>query len=131
VEIGIQIYAKGSVEAVEFYQRAFGAELGYNAKNPDGTFLHAELVRDGQSFLAVGETGDNFIAEVFPKYPAMNFGVVLDNEEAVRRAYAVLSENAAVCTPLRVLPWSDCCADLVDRFGVYWYLTVPQHRPAE
>jgi uncharacterized glyoxalase superfamily protein PhnB len=57
--------------------------------------------------------------------------MVLDNEEAVRKAYAVLSESAAVCTPLRVLPWSDCCADLVDRFGVYWYLTVPQHRPAE
>ncbi|HML22600.1 MAG TPA: VOC family protein [Aggregatilinea sp.] len=131
MEIGIQIYAKGSVEAVEFYQRAFGAELGYNVKHPDGTFLHAEIMVNGESFLAVGEAGDDFMTEVFPKYPAMSFGMVLDDEDAVRKAYEVLSEGAAVCTPLRVLPWSDCCADIVDRFGVYWYLTVPQHRPAE
>ena len=131
MEIGIQVYAKGSVEAVEFYQRAFEASLGYNVKHPDGTYLHAELIMNGRSFLAVGEAGDNFVRDVFPKYPAMSFGMVLDNEEAVRKAYDVLSENAAVCTPLRVQPWSDCCADLVDRFGVYWYLTVPQHRPAD
>ncbi|QPC83717.1 VOC family protein [Phototrophicus methaneseepsis] len=131
MEIGIQIYVKGSVEAVEFYQRAFRAELGYNVKHTDGTFLHAELIKDDQSFLAISEVGDNFITEVLPKYPAMSFGIIFDDKEAVQSAYAVLSEGAAICTPLRVLPWSDCCADLVDRFGVYWYLTVPQHSPAE
>lgn len=61
----------------------------------------------------------------------MNFGIVLDDEEAVREAYKILSEDAVMCTPLRILPWSDLSADVVDRFGVYWYLTVPQHRPTE
>jgi uncharacterized glyoxalase superfamily protein PhnB len=85
----------------------------------------------GKLFLAVSEIGENFYTDVIPKYPNMNFGIVLNNEEAVRAAYSVLSEDAPICTPLRALPWSDLSADVVDRFGVYWYLTIPQHRPAE
>ncbi len=131
MEIGVQAYVKGSIEAVELYKKAFGAELGYNVLNPDGGYFHAELMLRGKVFLAVSEIGENFCADVIPKYPNMNFGIALDDEEAVREAYNILSEDAAICTPLRVLPWSDLSADIVDRFGVYWYITVPQHRPAE
>jgi PhnB protein len=131
MEIGIQAYIKGSIDAVELYKKAFGAELGYNVLNPDGGYYHAELMISGKPFLAVSEIGENFCTDVIPKYPNMNFGIVLDDEKAVRKAYSVLCEDAAICTPLRVLPWSDLSADVVDRFGVYWYLTVPQHRPAE
>lgn len=131
MEIGIQAYVKGSMDAVELYKKAFGAELGYNVLNSDGSYYHAELMRSGKIFLAVSEIGENFNTDVIPKYPNMNFGIVLNNEEAVRKAYSVLSEGASICTPLRALPWSDLCADVVDRFGVYWYITVPQHRPAE
>ena len=127
----MQVYVKGSDKAVELYQRAFGAVMGYSVRNSDGTYLHAELMRNGEFFLAVSEAGDNFNTEVIPKYPVMNFSVEFENEEAVRKAYQVLSENSPICTSIRVLPWSDCCADIVDRFGVYWYITVPGHRPAE
>ncbi len=131
MEIGILAYVKGSIDAVELYKKAFGAELGYNVLNPDGGYFHAELIRSGKVFLAVSEVGENFCTDVIPKYPNMNFGIVLDDEEAVREAYKILSEDAVMCTPLRILPWSDLSADVVDRFGVYWYLTVPQHRPTE
>ncbi len=30
MKIGLQAYIKGSVEAVSFYQKAFGAVLGYS-----------------------------------------------------------------------------------------------------
>jgi PhnB protein len=129
MEIGVQAYVKGSADAVELYKRAFGVELGYHVRNSEGGFFHAELERNGRPFLAVSEVGKDFIMDVTAKYPNMSFGVVLDDEEAVRRAYGALSEGAPICTPLRTLPWSDLCADVVDRFGVYWYLTVPQHKP--
>lgn len=131
MEIGIQAYVKGSIDAVELYKKAFGAEVGYNVLNPDGGYYHAELIRSGKVFLAVSEIGENFCTDVIPKFPNMNFGIVLEDEEAVRKAYNILSEDAATCTPLRVLPWSDLSADVVDRFGVYWYISVPQHRPTE
>jgi PhnB protein len=130
MEIGIQAYVNGSIDAVELYKRAFGAELGYSVLNPDGSYFHAELMQSGKTFLAVSEIGENFCSDVMPKYPNMNLGAILDNEEAVRKAYSALSEDAPIGTPLHALPWSDLCADVVDRFGVYWYLTISQHKPA-
>lgn len=129
MEVGIQVYVKGSLEAVALYKKAFEAELEYNVLNPEGGYFHAELSVNGKLFLAVSEVGENFNTDVFPQYPNMNFGIVLDDEEALQNAYSVLSGGAAIKTPLRTLPWSDLCADIVDRFGIYWYLTVPQHRP--
>lgn len=127
----MQAYVKNSVKAVELYLKAFGAELGYHVFHPDGTYLHAELMRNGKLFLAVSEAGENFNTEVIPKYPVMNFPAEFETAAGVQNAYAVLSERSPIRTPLRALPWSDCCADIVDQFGVYWYLTVPQHRPEE
>lgn len=134
MDIGIQVYVKGSTEAVAEYQQAFGASLGYHVQNSDGTYMHAELAVDGKNFLAVSEAatdiGHRLLQEYSPEqYPPMNFGVVLADEAAVRQAYDVLSAEGLVLLPLGKLPWSDCCANVIDRFGVFWYLSVPQHRP--
>ena len=45
MDLGATLYVKNSVEAVEFYIEAFRMTLGYNAKNSDSSFLHAELFR--------------------------------------------------------------------------------------
>ena len=49
--LGATLYIKDTKEAVVFYQEAFGMTLGYNVKNPDGTYMHAELQKDGQTIL--------------------------------------------------------------------------------
>ena len=64
-------------------------ELGYNVLNPDDGYYHAELMLSGKVFLAVSEIGENFCDDVNPKYPNLNFGIVLDNEDYVRAAYSV------------------------------------------
>jgi len=43
-KIGCQVYVKGSTEAVDFYQRAFGWTLGMSVKNPEGNYAHASLM---------------------------------------------------------------------------------------
>jgi PhnB protein len=53
----MQVYVKGSREAVELYLKAFDATLGYNVKSPDGTFYHSELDICGHT-LAVAEAND-------------------------------------------------------------------------
>ena len=45
MNLGATLYVKNSVEAVDFYSEAFGMTLGYNVKNSDGSFLHAELLK--------------------------------------------------------------------------------------
>lgn len=129
MKIAFQVYLHGSNAAVELYQRAFGATLGNHVYHADGTFLHAELYVDGALLLAVSESNNEIAKEARARYsastyPAMNFCVTLNDEHAVKRAYDILADDATILHPLGSLPWSSCCANIVDRFGVFWYLTV-------
>jgi uncharacterized glyoxalase superfamily protein PhnB len=40
-----------------------------------------------------------------------------------------LAKEGRVLRPLGALPWTPRSADVVDRYGVCWYLYVSQHRP--
>lgn len=126
MKIGTGLYVKNSMGAVELYKEAFGLELGYHVKNPDGTYFHSELYKDGQEILSVVESSNNYIEENI-----VQLGMSFDSEAAVERAYALLSEGGTIKTPLGPLPWSPCAADVIDRFGVWWYITAPQHYPPE
>jgi PhnB protein len=125
----LQAYLHGSIDAVDFYQKAFDATLGYNVRNPDGTFMHAELYVDGVLLLALSESNNDIARENRMKYsattyPAMNFCVSMENEQAVKKAYDILKEDANILYPLGPLPWNTCCANLVDKFGIFWYISV-------
>jgi len=122
--IGHTIYVRNSAQAVAVYQEVFGLELGYHVLNADGSFYHSELYANGQEVLSVVETKwEN------QKNNIVCLGMTLPNELAVRRAFSMLKEGGEVLRPLGALPWSPCCAEVVDRFGVWWYITAPQHRP--
>jgi len=130
MKLGATLYIKNSVEAVEFYKKAFGLTLGYNEKNPDGTFLHAALLKDGEEIFAMSESvNDRFIemmlkSDLKQSRPTMSYSLNFNNEEEVKQAYALLIEGGTILFPLGKLPWSDCAAEVVDQFGVYWYISV-------
>ena len=126
MKIGIGLHVKDSVEAVELYKKAFGLELGYHVKNPDGTYFHSELYRDGEEFLSVVESPDGNTDE-----HTVQLGVTFSDEAKVRKAYALLVEDGIIKTPIGPLPWSPCAVDLIDKFGVWWYITAPQHHPPD
>ena len=131
MNLGATLYVKNSVEAVEFYMKAFGMTLGYKAKNSDGSFLHAELLKEEQSIFAVSENKDEEIvrAMLTSKQPTMTYGINLDNNAELDHAYKTLSEGGHILRELGSLPWSPCSADIVDKYGVCWYIYVSQHRP--
>ena len=124
--IGIGLRVKHSAEAVAMYQRAFGLELGYHVLNDDGSFFHSELLKDGAEMLSVVES-DN--AAVGWNPVQLGFGV--GDEAELRAALDVLKVGGHIDMDVCELPWSPCAAEVTDRFGVNWYLTVPQHRPPE
>ncbi len=131
--LGATLYVKDSVAAVAFYCDAFNMKIGYNAKHDDGTYLHAELEKNGISVFAVSEADDPEIREttLAARQPTKSLGVNLDSDEELTRAFERLSRGGHVIRPLGSLPWSPRSADLVDRFGVCWYLYVSQHKPEE
>jgi len=105
--------------------------LGYNAKNEDGSYLHAELLKNGNSIFAVSESSDDAFVKTMlsTKYPTMSYGINFDNDEELKHAYSMLIEGGRILRPLGPLPWSPCSADVIDKYGVYWYIYVSQHRP--
>ncbi len=130
MRLGATLYIHHTPEAVDLYREAFGLTLGYHELFPDGTYLHAALCRDGEEVFAVSESQNRPLVEMMLKSsvkearPTMSYGLVMDSEADVRRAFDVLKQGGTVMLPVGTLPWSACCAEVVDRYGVYWYVTV-------
>lgn len=129
--LGATLYVVNSNEAVEFYCDAFKMMIGYNAKNENGTYLHAELEKNGNSIFAVSESNDFTIKNIMvnSRTPTMSLGINFDNDEELKYAYNQLIINGHIIRPLGSLPWSPCAADVVDKYGVCWYIYVSQHKP--
>jgi len=124
--VGIGVYVKNSARAVELYQQVFGLELGYHVKNQDGSFYHSELYRNGECFLSVVEASRDKVDESL-----VQLGYEFDSPEEVKRAYDLLKKGGRIDLPIGELPWSPCAASVIDKFGVWWYLSTASHRPPE
>lgn len=128
MQIGMTLYIKNTVEAVEFYKNAFGLSLGYHEKFPDGTYMHAELQKDGKNVFAVSESpNDELVAAMHDLAkkkisPTTSCGIHFDTEDEINKAYSMLRMEGVVRRPLGPLPWSICSADILDKYGVYWYI---------
>lgn len=124
--LGVGLCLRHSREAAALYCDAFGLELGYHVLNRDGSFFHSELYRDGDEVLSVVE------ADAPPcRDNPVQLGFTFADRDALLRAFSLLQEGGSVRMDVCELPWSPCAAEVVDRFGVRWYLTVPQHRPPD
>ncbi len=123
-----QVYVKNSIEAAETYCKAFGAEITLEMKNADGTeYEHCELSVDGEGFLALAEAKNPCDVEFVHKmkWETMTFNVFeMGTVERVRRAFDVLSDGGAVIDEIHELPWSKCCATVIDKYGVCWWIAI-------
>jgi len=121
MQLGLQAYLAESNKAVELYQRAFNAKLGYNEKNQDETYFHAEIVLNDQTIISVSES-DEWAKPGMNMQFSINFGK--ENKEALIQAYEVLKEGGQVRYPLGPCDWNECMTDLTDKLGVRWYLAL-------
>ena len=129
--IGAHVYVKGSVEAVKLYKEALRLEdKGTPILDGDGNIWHHVLSRDGENIISLSE--DKYLPdELIRSYPddvrpIMLFGVVFENEDDLRRAFNLLSKDGNPCAGLKVEPHSVISCDVIDKFGVFWYLYVPK-----
>ena len=114
----MQVYVKGSVEALEFYHKAFDAEiLCKYISEKNGTVEHSELDVYGQIF-AISEQNDEEIITGNTMQFCLHFGE--GQEAAVQKAFDVLHENAKNYTPLVPCDWSSLFTDITDKYGVRW-----------
>ncbi len=116
----MQVYVKGSVEAVKLYQRAFNAEILGLYPDDNGGYMHSELNVYGQ-ILAVSELYEDLVIGNTMQF-CFHFGE--DGENHVRQAYDILKEGAIIKNSISSCDYSPCMFSLVDKYGVYWCIFV-------
>jgi PhnB protein len=114
-------------KAIEFYERAFGAEVVDRMFGPDGkTIWHARL-RIGNSNLFLADEGTaegDQSPQSLGGSPASIQMYVEDAEAAFKRA---LDAGAMVRMPLKEMFWGDLYGQIVDPFGFRWAIAQRLH----
>lgn len=121
--IMMQMYVKGSSEAVALYLKAFDATLGFNVKSSDDTFYHSELDICGHT-LAVAEANDSMDKRITGNTMQFCLHYGEGDEDKVKKAYEILKDGSEILFPLGPCDFSPLCADFIDKFGVRWCLFV-------
>lgn len=126
MKISPQVYVRGSIEAVEMYCKAFGAEISLQFKDEEKqAYAHCELSINGQLFMAVSEAPDNCDVSKKRVWQTMAFNVYdMGSEEAIRNAYDILREGGTVIDPLGPCDWNPYCSNLIDKYGVFWWIAI-------
>jgi PhnB protein len=111
----------GAAEAIDFYERVFGAKERSRMPSPDGKIAHAEL-----------EIGDSVVmlSDPFPqssvKAPAQLGGTTVSIFVYVEDVDAVFQQavdaGATVTMPIEDMFWGDRFGSLIDPYGHSWSL---------
>ncbi|RMH70253.1 MAG: VOC family protein [Gemmatimonadetes bacterium] len=114
----------GAKNAIEFYRRAFGAELLTQMEGPDGRVLHSALKIGNSQF---------YVVDAYPEWgstdpqtlggsPVTIHLYVPDVDAVFQRA---VDAGAKVLMELQDTFWGDRYGKLADPFGHEWSLATP------
>ncbi len=117
--VSVHLFVRGAAQAIEFYQKAFGAEVKSAMPGPGGKIMHAEI-----------KIGDSTImlADEFPEMGALSPAAiggspvvvhiyVNDADALWNRAVAA---GAKITMPIADMFWGDRYGKLEDPFGHRW-----------
>lgn len=125
MRISSQVYVKNSSEAVKAYCRAFDAKIAAEYRDEKGNYEHCELTVDGKLFMALSEAPEDCENETCYPWRTMAFNVYeMGTQEAVRKAFAILADGGTVVDEVGPCPWNDCCANVIDKYGVFWWIAI-------
>ena len=114
----MQVFVKGSFEALELYKQAFDGEVLCAYEDGKGGYAHSEINIYGQ-VLAVSECFEE-VAVGNTMMFCFEFGE--GGENLIKKAYEVLKNGAKVENPPQKCDYSLCQCVLTDKFGVTWCL---------
>lgn len=112
---------RNTLAAIDFYRRAFGAELLMKLEMPDGKIAHAEI-RIGNSVLMMSEESEqwgNLSPLTLGNSPVFLMIYVPDVDAAFARAIAA---GATQVRPVEDQFYGDRAGTLKDPFGYQWTL---------
>jgi uncharacterized glyoxalase superfamily protein PhnB len=106
-------------KALEFYGKAFGAEVGDVMRMPDGSIMHSEVHIGNSTVMITQENPAREMksAETLGGSPVSMHIYVEDCDKAFERAIAAGCEVAA---PVMDAFWGDHYGKVKDPFGIQW-----------
>jgi PhnB protein len=115
------LVVNGGEKALEFYKKAFGAQIGGVHKTPDGKVMHAEFkIGDSRLFLADEFPGSGCSAPQRAGECSVILNLYMDGIDKVFDQ--AVSAGATVTMPLANQFWGDRYGQLKDPFGHIWAL---------
>ena len=119
--ITARLSVRGAAKAIEFYQQAFGAQLTFMLKTPDGKVMHATMELGDSRF----QLGDELPGMKAPSPQKLGgspivLHICVENvDELWNRAVAA---GAKVTMPLADQFWGARYGQVLDPFGFTWSL---------
>lgn len=111
----------GADKAIEFYKKAFGAEVRVRHATPEGKVMHCEVMI-GNSIIMVGEA----IKDPVHTLQAMLY--VKDSDAVFAKA---VEAGATVKMPMADMPWGDRAGRVIDPFGNSWFISTHKEDVAD
>jgi PhnB protein len=121
-------------EAIEFYQRAVGAEVQGLMRFKDNpgpaSSEHVTPGTENKVMHAALKIGDSLVmasdgyCQGKPSFQGVSLALQVKDAAAADKAFNALAEGGQVTLPLTQTFWSPRFGMLVDRFGVAWMINV-------
>ena len=118
--VNVYLVVKNAVEALEFYQKAFGAEAGERMPGPDGkSTMHAEM-RIGNSTIMLTDENPKWEMKspsTLGGSPASIHLYVKDADKMFKRA---VDAGCTAMMPIMDAFWGDRYGKVIDPYGYQW-----------
>jgi len=115
---------KGAAQALEYYQKAFGAEVLLRMDGPDGGVAHAEI-KIGDSFIMLGEENPKEGFKSPASLGGSAVGIMLYVADVDARFAKAIAAGGKVARPIVDQFYGDRSGTLTDPFGHIW--TIATH----
>ncbi len=118
--VSVYMIVKDAKEAIDFYQKAFGAEAGVHMPGPDGQgTMHAEF-RIGNSTVMVTDENPQWGMKSPSTLGGTATGLHLYVDDADKAFQRAIDAGCTVKAPLMDAFWGDRFGKVTDPFGHEW-----------
>lgn len=123
---------RGAAEAIDYYQRAFGAKELFRLPGPNGKITHAEILI-GDSHIMLGDESAATGSQAPPALHGTPVSIFLYVEDVDKTFKQAVGAGAKETLPVQHMFWGDRFGRLTDPFGHKWMLAthVEDVSPAE
>jgi PhnB protein len=115
-------------EALEFYQRALGAEvtmLMHYKDSPDPAMVHGNQDKVMHASLRIGDStvlASDGRCQGQPSFQGFSLSLMVADDAEAERRFDALAEGGQVQMPLSKTFFASCFGMVADRFGVSWMI---------